>query len=191
VALSRLPWLTSLHALRTCGTWTRGYFFSDEKDPDEPEWATLPITYGLRPIPAVQFANERRRGWAEASDSPPRVAGDAWDQHRSARLQKPQPGGARLLGVESLGWAGGEFGVEQAVDGLRVSYWLEANDDIQPLADVQWADWDAEGRLLVATRSGKLQIWDLEAHGAEPLFEEDLSLLEPDPQPAPAWARRW
>jgi hypothetical protein len=27
VAISKLPWLTALHAFATCGTWTRGYFF--------------------------------------------------------------------------------------------------------------------------------------------------------------------
>jgi hypothetical protein len=72
-----------------------------------------------------------------------------------------------------------------------VSYWLESDADIEPLSDVQWADWDAEGRLLVATRAAKLQIWDIETQGQGPLFEEDLSLLQPDPRPAPVWAREW
>jgi len=93
--------------------------------------------------------------------------------------------------VESLGWAGGEFGVDQAIDGLRVSYWLETDDDIQPLNHVQWADWDREGHLLVATRSGKLQTWELDRAGSQPLFEADLTLFEPDPAPAPAWAQQW
>jgi hypothetical protein len=113
-----------------------------------------------------------------------------WDQRRNARIQKCQPGGSRLLCVESLGWAGGEFGVDQAVDGLRVSYWMETNEDIQPLNHVQWADWDRDGHLLVATRDGKLQVWNLD-DGSNLLFEEDVSLLEPNPAPAPAWAQRW
>ena len=117
--------------------------------------------------------------------------GDAWDEHRNARIQKRQPEGDRLLCVESLGRAGGEFGVDQAVDGLRVSYWLETDDDIQPLNYVQWADWDQEGHLLVATRSGKLQVWNRDGDGSDPLFEEDLSLFKPSPAPAPAWAQRW
>ncbi len=93
--------------------------------------------------------------------------------------------------MESLGWAGGEFGVDQAVDGLRVSYWLEMNGEIQVLNDIQWADWDREGQLLVATRSGKLQILRLEGDRPQVLFEEDLSHAEPDPIPAPAWAQHW
>jgi hypothetical protein len=114
-----------------------------------------------------------------------------WDQNRNARIRKPQPGGSQLLCAESRGWAGGEFGVEQAVDGMRVGYWLEANGEIHLLDRLQWADWDAHGRLLVATRSGKLQIWNLRAGGWEVLFEEDLSACTPNPTPAPQWARQW
>ncbi len=191
VAVSKLPWLTALHAFPTCGTWTRGYHFTEKTDRANPDDANLPIPFGLRPIPVVQFANERRRGWTEAKASPQRDSNDAWDERRNARLQKPQPGGDRLLCVESVGWAGGEFGVHQAVDGLRVRYSLEADGDIHPLDHLQWADWDQGGRLLAATRSGKLRIMDLDADAQQVIFEEDLTCYKPDPVPAPAWARRW
>ena len=46
-----------------------------------------------------------------------------------------------MLCVESLGWAGGEFGVDQAVDGMRVLYSLEFHGNLELLDDVQWADW--------------------------------------------------
>ena len=188
MAVSKLPWLTALHAFGTCGTWTRGYYFTEAEYSEHPEDTKLPIPYGLRSISVVQFANERRRGWEEAADSPQRDPRDAWDQHRNVRIQKRQPGGDRLLCVESLGWAGGEFGVDQAVEGLRVGYWLEVDGEIQLLNDLQWADWDREGYLLVATRSGKLQVWDLDGDRSEALFEEDLSLSEPNPahQPGPS-----
>jgi hypothetical protein len=191
VALSKLPWLTALHAFGTCGTWTRGYYFTQDGACEDAEDAKLPIAYGLRSIPVVQFANERRRGWEEAPDSPQRDPTDMWDERRNARMQKRQPGGDRLLCVESLGRAGGEFGVDQAVDGLRVAYWLEVDGQIHLLNDLQWADWDRDGRLLVATKSGKLHIVNLDGGGWEVLFEEDLSLMEPNPAPAPAWAQRW
>ena len=142
-------------------------------------------------MPVVQFAAERRRGWDEAPDSPPRHPEDLWDQRRNARLQKRQPGGNRVLCVESLGWARGEFGVNQAVDGLHVRYSLESDSEIELLDDLQWADWDRQGRLLVATRCGKLQVRNLDADHPETVFEEDLSLLEPNPTPAPPWAQRW
>lgn len=56
---------------------------------------------------------------------------DARDQHRNARMRKPQPHGTCVLCVESVGWAGGECGVDQAADGLRVRYALESNGDIE------------------------------------------------------------
>lgn len=191
VALSKLPWLAALQAFRTCGTWTRGYYFTEDKDCENREDMKLPIPYGLRSISVVQFANERRRGWEEAPDSPLRDSRDTWDERRNARIQKRQPDGKRLLCVESLGRARGEFGVDQAVDGLRVSYWLEMDGEIQLLNHLQWADWDREGQLLVATRSGKLQIWYLNDDSSEILFEEDLSFYEPNSSPAPTWAQRW
>jgi hypothetical protein len=191
VALSKLPWLTALRAFGTCGTWTRGYYFTKDGGSDNSEHVKLPIPYSLRSIPVVQFANERRSGWEESTDSPPRDPKDVWDQHRNARMQKRQPLGKRMLYVESVGWAGGEFGVDQAVDGLRVRYSLESDGNPEQLDELQWADWDRNGQLLLATRNGKLQIWNLDSEGPKILFEQDLSLLEPNPTPAPAWAQRW
>lgn len=191
VALSKLPWLTALYAFGTCGTWTRGYYFTGDGGCDNPEHVKIPIRYGLRSIPVVQFANEQRRGWEEAPNSPPRDPKDVWDQYRNARVQKCQPLGKRMLYVGSVGWAGGEFRVDQAVDGLRVRYSLESDGDLRQLDELQWADWDRQGKLLVATRSGKLQVWNLDGVGPQILFEQDLSLLEPNPVPPPAWAQRW
>jgi hypothetical protein len=191
VGVSKLPWLTALHAFSTCGTWTRGYHFTESEDGGHTEVIELPIPYGLRSTDVIQFATERRRGWEEAPDSPEREPGDAWDERRNARMRKRQPAGNGVLCVESLGWAGGEFVVDQSVDGIRVGYWLEAEGEIQPLHHIQWADWDREGHLLVATLSGKLQIRQLDGNRLQVLFEEDLSLAKPNPAPAPAWARRW
>ena len=191
VALSKLPWLTALHAFATCGTWTRGYYFTENDSCENVSMETLPIPYALRSIPAIQFANERRRGWIEAEDSPVRDPSDAWDQHRNALMRKPQPRGTHVLCMERVGWAGGAFGVDQAVDGLNVRYSLESNGDLELLEDVQWADWSQEGRLLVATRSGWLQKRTLKDDSSEILFEADLSTLEPNPTPAPAWAQTW
>ena len=48
-------------------------------------------------------------------------------------MRKSQPQGAHVLCVESVGWAGGEFGIEQAVDGLKVRYSLESDGDLEIL----------------------------------------------------------
>ena len=145
----------------------------------------------MRRVPVWQFATERRRGWVESPDSPERHPDDPWDERRNARMQKRQPSGERVLHVESVGRAGGEFGTDLAVDGLRVRYALEGDGDIEPQDDLQWADWDAQGRLLVATRTGLLQVRRLLSHGHSCDFEADLTRFEPDPQPAPDWAARW
>ncbi len=191
VALSKLPWLTALHAFGTCGTWTRGYYFTTAESSCDPEIAKLPIPYGLAAIPVVQFANERRNGWVESSDSPPRDPGDMWDTRRNVRLQKQQPGGEHCLYLESIGLAGGEFGQDQAIDGMRVVYSLETESDIEILGDLQWADWDQQGHLLMATRSGKLQSIDLNHPSANPQFEIDLAILEPKSISPPTWAQQW
>lgn len=191
IAISKLPWLAALHAFGTCGTWTRGYYFTEDGSVDELQREKLPIPYGLRMIPVVQFSNERRRGWIEAEDSPVRDPRDVWDVGRNARMRKLQPHGPRVLCVESIGVAGGEFGVEQSVDGLNVRYSLESDSSLELLDDLQWADWSQEGRLLVATRSGRLQTRTLTHDGFEILFEADLSVLEPNPTPAPDWAQSW
>lgn len=186
IAVAKLPWLTALHAFGTCGTWTRGYHFTPERQAPD-----LPIPYSLSPIPLEQFANERRRGWVEAPDSPPRSQGGPWDERRNARLQKQQPGGPWHLWLESVGHAGGEFGVDQAVDGLRVRYALATDQTLHLLEDLQWADWDHQGRLLVATRQGDLQIRELRGDRPQTLFSVDLAALQPQPVPAPAWACQW
>ena len=191
VALSKLPWLHALHAFGTCGTWTRGYYFIQGDRSDPLETSKLPIPYALRAIPVVQFANERRRGWEEAPDSPPRHPKDIWDEHRNARLQKRQPDGDLILHLESIGLPGGEFDQAQAVEGLQVVYALESDRDLKVLDTLQWADWDRQGNLLVATRSGKLQVRNLTRKIYQIEFEVDLSVLEPDPTPAPRWAQHW
>lgn len=191
VTVSKLPWLGALHAFGTCGTWTRGCHFADPSDPPAPDDEQLPHGLRLRATPVVQFAGERRRGWKESPDSPPREAGGAWDAQRNARLQKRQPGGDAVLCVESVGHAGGEFGIGQAVDGMHVRYTLERGKERTDLNDLQWADWDAGGRLLVATRCGQLAVRELSGAGFRTLCEEDLSALGPDPVEAPEWATRW
>lgn len=190
VAISKLPWLTALHAFATCGTWTRGYHFTADRTVDTGAGESLPLPFGLRATRAEQFATERRRGWVEAPDSPTRASSDAWDERRNARLVKRQPGGERLLCVESLGHAFGEFQA-QAVDGLNVRYSLEAGEDIAILDDLQWADWSHDGRLLVATRDGRLQVRAPERDNWRVSWEVDLAPLEPTPTPAPQWAQQW
>lgn len=190
VAISKLPWLTALHAFATCGTWTRGYSFTSDGSGGQAD-PPLPIPYGLKASRAEQFATERRRGWEEAPDCPARDPRDTWDERRNVRMRKRQPDGSRWLCVESVGSVGGEFSLGQSVDGMCVLYSLEADGQVALLDEFQWADWDRDGRLLVATKSGHLQIHCVGAAGMPVVCDVDLSQLDPAPSAAPAWATRW
>jgi hypothetical protein len=190
-AISRLPWLTALAAWNSGTTYTRGLHFvddpaqSDAGDPDVGDIGPLLHRYGLRWTLPEQYAVERRRGWVESADSPPRREGDWWDESRRAVMTKAQPGGEAVLHVEGryAAFRTGEPHVEPPL------YWVDRGDEIEILEGVQWADWDAAGRLLVATSDGRLEV-QLRAEALhEPII--DLSGMEPDPQPAPAWANEW
>lgn len=184
VAVSRLPWLTALYAFGTDGTWTGGFAFTGDAERGLAT-VTLPNGLGLRPIRAEQFANERRGGWVESPDSPPRAPGDAWDEQRAARIRKPQPGGHLVL--YAANWRHGR----PAIDGIAAVYWLESEAGMTALDDLQWADWDARGRLLAATTAGCLQIREVTADGFRIAFEQDLAALTPCPTRSPDWAREW
>ena len=66
-------------------------------------------------------------------------------------------------------------------------YWLHRDDEIEVLDDVQWADWDSRGRLLVATTSGRL----LAGKPGRLAEVADLSGLHPRSFSPPDWASRW
>jgi hypothetical protein len=106
-------------------------------------------------------------------------------------IEKRQPGGSLRLRCTSEGDPGGEFGVAQAVDGLRVRYEIEDAEGRRSLSHLQWAEWDHDGRLLAATRDGHLQHWDLSGPAWALVCDIDLTACAPDPTPAPSWARRW
>jgi hypothetical protein len=59
------------------------------------------------------------------------------------------------------------------------------------LEEAAWADWDAGGRLLVATTAGSLEVREPAGGEWRTTWSHDLRDLEPDPAEAPAWARRW
>jgi hypothetical protein len=196
IAVSRLPWFTALVAWGTDGTWTRGVRFTDDRerwtlpDPAEGDPRPLRARYGLELRRAESFAIERERGWDETEDTPPRAEDDHWDERRVKRvtMRKPRPGDA---GTSLL--VGGRFAAFRDVRNYdpEVRYALERGTTIDALQDVQWADWDARGRLLVATTDGRLQVRSGAGAGSTLAWEIDLSADEPDPRPPPDEARRW
>jgi hypothetical protein len=70
-------------------------------------------------------------------------------------------------------------------------YSLVQDEAVLPLDDVQWADWDSDGRLLVATRDDRLQVRDCSGSDFPIRWEVDLAFMTPTPLPPPEQVHRW
>jgi hypothetical protein len=195
VAISRLPWLTALVAWGTHGTWTRGAHFVDDRSvweagpPDAGDPTPCRARVGLAATRPATFAVERRRGWTETADTPPRAAGDMWDEARADRvtMEKPCP---RSPGRRRLRVRGSYAAFRESKPG-PITYEVVDGDEVTTLEDVQWAEWDADGRLLVATGEGRLEV----RGGARPAqatpAHADLAALAPAPVAPPPEAAQW
>lgn len=191
-AVSRLPWLHALAAWEAGTTYTRGIHFlpgpgpSALGDPDVGDVTPLLERHGIALNRPEQFSVERRRGWEETGDTEPRHTSDTWDQRRRVRMRKPRPGGGCELQVA------GSYAAFRDIPHLRepAEYSLWTSDDVEVL-DVQWADWDPEGRLLVATSAGRLRMYADPFERSKPQSDHDLSNLTPTPAPPPQWAKEW
>ena len=197
IAVSRLPWLAALAAWGTDGTWTRGLAFVPKgtaarapSPPDVGDVAPILRRWDLDTRLAVSFAVERSRGWSETPDTPPREMRDHWDETQVERvtMHKPCP---TLPSTTLL--VRGRFAAHRdgqpGRSGVRYALAFDGGPE-QPLAGVQWADWGRDGRLLVATTSGELQVRD-DPRSPQPAWRHDLSAMTPSPAPPPPEAGDW
>ena len=184
-AVSRLPWLHALAAWGSGTTYTRGMHFAEAGDdpglPSVGDAGPAVARFGLAWSRSVQFAVERRGGWEESVDTPPREAGGPWDEKRAVTMTKSH--GARSLTVSGRYAA---FRTGDPEDGPAV-YTL-ADDVAERTLDAQWAEWDSSGDVVIATPGGRLQRLGVSGNVKD---VADLSAMSPDPQPPPAWARDW
>jgi hypothetical protein len=197
VAISRLPWLTALAAWSTCGTWSRGVHFVDDRrvwelgEPDAGDAAPCRQKFGMKVTVPLAFACEHRRGWSESADSPPRAARGAWDERVDGlTMRKPQPGSRDTTDLTARGYYAA-FRSKLPGDDFDFRYAVSAGNSSVELEDVQWADWDRRGRLLVATTDGRLQIRSGDPLDLQVEWEYDLTGIAPAPQPPPPEASRW
>jgi hypothetical protein len=180
-AVSKAPWLHALAAWRVGSTWASGCEFRPDGsfaldlDPVvPPDHGSFPgarhtrtpfRTTGRTMFVERDVARELRTGWRLVSDLPFVIERDG------------------LRAVHE----GHDFDAH-AVEGALLRYQLDG----EPLGGVAWADWDAAGRLLVATVGGRIEIRErLEGGGLATTWTHDLNALEPDPGQAPGWAQRW
>ena len=196
LAVSRLPWLNALVAWSTCGTWTRGLHFTDDRgrfdpaDPDHGDAAPLRRRFGLAGTSPVTFAVERRRGWQETPDTPPRSSLDAWDERRADEVTMvrahPRIGDLQLL-------VSGRHAAfrDHAPAWGRPRYRLGSRTERTQLEEAQWADWSATGDLLVATTAGALEIRSQPFGRDDVVWRYPMASERPDPEPPPPEAGRW
>lgn len=184
--VSRAPWLHPLAQWEEKSTLgSAWYFFEPGIDHGWADPRSELVGYrrvSIRRNANVAFVNELRRGWVYAPDCPPRDPGDVWDEKRGVILEKRA--GGRLLRL--IG--GTHIFRPPAIDGLAPRFELCSADQVATLDDACWADWSPSGQLLVATKSGQLRIEEIHAGRRKVVLSHDLTLLKPDPQPAPAWA---
>lgn len=187
--LSRAPWLHSLVSWKEIGTWGRGHCF-DTSDVAHTRGEPRVIGAKFGRVVAhendqISYANERRRGWTEAADCPPRDPRDIWDEKRGVILEKTGGSGV-VLRLKGGLWSTGGYSEKGSP-----LYELDLpTGERLDLPDAAWAEWDHAGRLLIATTDGHLRalgVGDATSDLAE-LETHDLRDLTPDPQAPPAWA---
>ncbi len=193
LALSRPPWFTALALWFLGGTYWSGGYFPDRQSvwlggiPETPDQGNLPSW--LRPTKQVPYI-DRSSNWTEQTVYRNRLLRDGWT---------PRDGPEHALGVWERCQPHGRHGLVMTPHSDRdytahggphvVTYLLAAARErgVEPLGRATWADWDQQGRLILA-QHGCLVHWESPGVLRELAnFNHDT----PDPQPAPPWATTW
>jgi hypothetical protein len=198
-AVSKSPWLEALVAWRTGGTWTGSCEFSSSGDltisaciDTVPFHGSYPRKYSMVPM-HTDWAkrdvwNELKRGWHYAALDDPMVASIPGQPNIVLRRRQPIASGGVALGLIHRGVDFGRPGIE----GVQLDYFLQDTPaDVIPISDAAWADWDHQGRLLMATRDGELTVFECKGTRLRRVWSEALRDETPNPQPAPEWAGHW
>jgi hypothetical protein len=194
LTVSRPPFFTALALWFIGGTWTPGGYFQsatsmwvsfDTLAPEVgvvPSWLTMRV--GGRALPYV----DRTLQSTERTVYFNRLLRDGWERLESdayaSMWQRRHASESRTLTMferwESYSEYGGPYVIE-----------YECRDDrsgaVTALGRATWADWDQQGRLVLA-RDGRLNVWT-EEQGFVALY--DFNGQAPDPQPSPIWAHEW
>ncbi len=185
--VSKLPWLTALAAWAEMGTWTSGFWFAQANPEAQACWGEIGPPQHLAlgnapPLCLVQYSGqplavERSLGWRleHNSETPEEVV-----------ICRPRPDSSATLFAQVA------FNRVTGFDFYSNVYQLARDGrEPEPLTDAAWADWAHDGRLLVATINGQLQVRSPSGDGWAVEWSMDTCGWKPDPQPSPEWARRW
>ena len=192
-AISRPPYFTALALWRNLGSWYGGGVFDTDrhvlldvtcdKEP-HPDFPPQGLTFDVCPADSAPWEQRLLRdGW--------RLVERGFDPRTHRRVgereiweKSSEQSGIKLCRqIEDVDFTrfGGPYGD---------TFWLEAAEDLVPLVDAAWADWDADRRLVVV-RDGRL--YGVTVDGAEVLETElfDFNPFGPEEIGPPDWARRW
>jgi hypothetical protein len=193
VAISRPPYFTALALWFVGGTYHTGGFFPDRDsvwvgygDPS-PDLGSVPGWLHVTAPQDIAYI-DRTPDWTDRTVHFNRLLRDGWellvsdtDRVKWQRRHPLQP--LTLLMTqqfESFQAYGGPFVVEFEVCD-------ESSGETRALGWGTWADWDQQGRLVMA-RDGRL--FDVQPDATTTEIA-DFNAQEPQPEPAPDWARDW
>jgi hypothetical protein len=192
IALSRPPYFTALAVWFVGGTYHTGAFFPDDhtlwlgySEDVPPDVGVMPAGLHIAAPRAIAYIDGTPE-WTDRTVHFNRLLRDGWrlvDRESYASMwERPHPTASMTLTMlhvfEDFRRFGGPYVVQYSV--------TTADGGEYPIGEATWADWDQRGRLVVA-RNGQLSVWN----PAGPIaLIADFNDQEPDPQPAPDWARR-
>lgn len=192
IAISRPPYFTALAVWAEGGTYCAGGFFRDRHSlflsgiREAPDQGEMP--------PCLQFTSDiphrdRTPDWTDRTVFFSRLLRDGWTpdpyiDHPSPNWERLAPDGRTkliLMPVQNPSFEryGGYYAQEYA---------LQRGEDLHPLGEATWADWDQHGRLVMA-QNGCL--WKVDEPTGNLRLIADFNGQTPDPQPAPDWAQQW
>ncbi len=197
--LSRPPFFTALGLWPQCSTYLGGGVFrgnhrvvlhgtGPEAHPDHnPPWLKVESIRGEF-VSGWSYQQRLQRGGWEVVERgvSPRAWQSVADPPSTWRRYNPQ----HTLAVE-MAYPGHDPRLPGGFGGFAVRFAVrsQADDAQMPLDGATWADWDQRGRLVLA-KEGCLFEWR-QVGPSEGVLRilADFNTLQPEPLPAPAWAR--
>jgi hypothetical protein len=192
VAVSRPPWFTALVLWFVGGTYCTGSYFPDDRtlwlpfDPNPPDVGELPDWLSIdRGLPSYV---DRTDNWTERTVHHNRLLRDGWTRIDGARLEtwaRPDP--TRTMTLLMTEHSDRDFGAYGGPHVLEYAVQIEEAEELIPLGQATWADWDQRDRLVVA-QGGRLLEWEPPGTLRE---IADFNSQTPVAEPSPDWARVW
>jgi hypothetical protein len=192
-AISRPPYFTALSLWPNIGAWYGGGIFAgDERVLLDATCTLTPRGKGPPPNFKIGALPAETAPWQE------RLLRDCWqlDSRGFDPRSHWRVGAREIWEKPHKSKAVTLFREVEDVDFKRYggfywdTYWLEVEDDLIPLPEVTWADWDSLDRLVFVRNGMLLAGWLEGVHLEErPLF--DFNPLRPEEVAPPDWARKW